>query len=53
MVIRRSPVASSQTIAIILRFDETRASEFEKMFEDEVMPLWHSSKPRVSSSAPA
>jgi hypothetical protein len=34
-------MGSSQTIAIILRFDAERASEFEKMFEAEVLPLWH------------
>jgi hypothetical protein len=37
-------MGSSQTIAIILRFDAERASEFEKMFEDEVLPLWHEFK---------
>jgi hypothetical protein len=37
-------MGSSQTISIILRFDAERASEFEKMFEDEVLPLWHEFK---------
>jgi len=31
----------TQTIAIILRFGEADAEAFERMFEDEVMPLWH------------
>jgi hypothetical protein len=31
----------TQTIAIILRFREDQTGEFERMFEDEVMPLWH------------
>jgi hypothetical protein len=31
----------SQTIAIILRFREGEAEEFESMFEVEIMPLWH------------
>jgi hypothetical protein len=30
-----------QTIAIILRFTEDRADDFERMFEAEIMPLWH------------
>ncbi|HEY8740974.1 MAG TPA: hypothetical protein VIN56_10320 [Candidatus Dormibacteraeota bacterium] len=37
-------MSSSQTIAIILRFDSDRAPEFEKMFADEVLPLWHQFK---------
>jgi hypothetical protein len=31
----------TQTIAIILRFGQGDAEAFERMFEDEVMPLWH------------
>ncbi len=34
----------SQTSAIILIFDEKRATEFERMFEAEVLPLWHKFK---------
>jgi hypothetical protein len=30
----------TQTIAIILRFNEGQAQDFERMFEAEVMPLW-------------
>ena len=30
----------TQTIAIILRFREDQAEDFERMFEAEVMPLW-------------
>jgi hypothetical protein len=30
----------SQTIAIILRFREESAGEFEAMFERDVLPLW-------------
>ncbi len=30
----------SQTIAIILRFREDRAEEFEELFRAEVLPLW-------------
>lgn len=31
----------TQTIAIILRFREDQADDFERMFEAEIMPLWH------------
>ena len=34
----------SETIAIILRFREERADEFEKLFKEEVLPLWHEFK---------
>ncbi len=34
----------SQTSAIILKFDERRAAEFERMFEAEVLPLWRDFK---------
>jgi len=34
----------SETIAIILRFREERADEFERLFKDEVLPLWHEFK---------
>lgn len=30
----------TQTNAIILRFDASKAKEFEKMFQKEVLPLW-------------
>ncbi len=41
------PVArlpSPHRAAIILRFDEEKASEFEAQFEREVLPLWHKFK---------
>jgi len=31
----------TQTIAIILKFRESEADEFERMFEAEIMPLWN------------
>ena len=31
----------TQTIAIILKFRESEASRFERMFEAEIMPLWN------------
>jgi hypothetical protein len=31
----------SQTIAIILKFDESAAGRFEEMFESQVLPLWN------------
>jgi len=34
----------SQTIAIILRFREEEAGRFEKLFEEEVYPLWQKFK---------
>ena len=34
----------SETIAIILRFREEHADEFERLFKDEVLPLWHEFK---------
>ncbi|MDA4125498.1 MAG: hypothetical protein OK438_08675 [Thaumarchaeota archaeon] len=34
----------SQTNTIILRFDDAKAAEFERMFEEEVMPLWRKFK---------
>jgi len=34
----------SQTIAIILRFREESADEFESMFEREIVPLWREFK---------
>ena len=34
----------SETIAIILRFREEHADEFEKLFQEEVLPLWHEFK---------
>jgi hypothetical protein len=34
----------SQTSAIILKFDEKRAEEFEQMFAAEVLPLWRKFK---------
>jgi hypothetical protein len=34
----------SQTIAIILRFREEEADQFEKLFENEVYPLWQQFK---------
>jgi len=34
----------SQTVAIILKFDEKRADEFERMFESQVLPLWRKFK---------
>ena len=34
----------SQTIAIILRFDADQAGEFERLFKDEVYPLWEAFK---------
>src|SRR5438093_7226349 len=30
-----------QTIAIILKFRESEADDFERMFEAEIMPLWN------------
>ena len=30
----------SQTIAIVLRFREDQARQFEEMFQTEVLPLW-------------
>lgn len=30
----------SETIAIILRFREEHADEFERLFKDEVLPIW-------------
>ncbi len=30
----------SETIAIILRFHEEHANEFERLFKEEVLPLW-------------
>jgi hypothetical protein len=34
----------SQTSAIILKFDEKRAAEFERMFQAEVLLLWREFK---------
>lgn len=34
----------TQTVAIILRFRRERAAEFERLFEDEEMPIWHDYK---------
>lgn len=34
----------TQTNAIILRFREEQAGEFERLFEREVLPLWHKFK---------
>jgi len=34
----------SETIAIILRFREEHADEFERLFKEEVLPLWHEFK---------
>src|SRR2546428_14011033 len=34
----------SQTSAIILRFPESRAAEFERLFKAEVLPLWRKFK---------
>ncbi len=34
----------SQTNAIILRFDSTKAKDFEKLFEEQVLPLWRQFK---------
>ncbi|MBI3840787.1 MAG: hypothetical protein HY297_02350, partial [Thaumarchaeota archaeon] len=34
----------SQTNAIILRFDVSKAKEFERLFEKEVLPLWRKFK---------
>ena len=30
----------SQTLAIILKFQEDQAGEFEEMFRAEILPLW-------------
>ena len=30
----------SQTIAVILKFREDKAGEFEEMFRSEILPLW-------------
>ncbi len=35
---------SPHTVAIILRFREEKAEEFERTFEKEVLPLWHKFK---------
>src|SRR2546427_9419715 len=34
----------SQTNTIILRFPESKAAEFERLFKDEVLPLWRKFK---------
>ena len=34
----------SETIAIILRFHEEQATEFERLFQEEVLPLWREFK---------
>ncbi len=34
----------SQTSAIILRFPESKAAEFERLFKAEVLPLWRKFK---------
>jgi len=34
----------SETIAIILRFREEHADTFERLFKEEVLPLWHEFK---------
>jgi len=34
----------SETIAIILRFREENADAFERLFAEEVLPLWHEFK---------
>jgi hypothetical protein len=31
----------SQTVAIILKFEESKARQFEEIFEAEVLPLWN------------
>ena len=35
---------TTQTNAIILRFQEKHTAEFERMFKDEVVPLWRKFK---------
>src|SRR5712692_7544113 len=39
-----SSATMSQTSAIILRFRESRAAEFERLFKAEVLPLWRKFK---------
>ena len=34
----------SETVAIILRFREEQADAFERLFQEEVLPLWHEFK---------
>ncbi len=34
----------SQTNAIILRFEASKAQDFEKLFEKEILPLWRKFK---------
>ena len=36
----------TQTNAIILRFREEQAAQFELLFKEEVLPLWHRFKAR-------
>ncbi len=38
------PLPSPHQLAIILRFREERAEEFERLFEKEVLPIWHKFK---------
>jgi hypothetical protein len=34
----------TQTVAIILRFHEKQALDFERLFDAEILPLWHQFK---------